>query len=59
MQRATVASNEPSRAVLLAVETDDGGWSAPESLAELTRLAETAGLEVVGEVTQRLDRPSS
>lgn len=59
MQRATVASNEPSRAVLLAVETDDGGWSAPESLAELTRLAETAGLEVVGEVTQRLDRPQA
>lgn len=56
MQRATVASNEPSRAMLLAVETDDGGWSAQESLAELARLAETAGLEVVGEVTQHLDR---
>ncbi len=28
-----------------------------ESLAELARLAETAGLEVVGEATQRLDRP--
>ncbi len=27
-----------------------------ESLAELARLAETAGLEVVGEATQRLDR---
>ncbi len=29
-----------------------------ESLAELRRLAETAGLEIVGEVTQRLDRPN-
>lgn len=57
MQRTSVVSNEPSRAVLLAVETDDGGWSAPESIAELTRLAETAGLEVVGQVTQHLDRP--
>jgi GTPase len=57
MQRATVASNEPSRAVLLAVETDDHGWSAEESLSELSRLAQTAGLEVVGQVTQRLDRP--
>ncbi len=28
-----------------------------ESLTELARLAETAGLEVVGEATQRLDRP--
>ena len=56
MQRATVASNEPSRAILLAVETDDRSWPAGESLAELTRLAETAGLEVVGEVTQQLDR---
>jgi GTP-binding protein HflX len=57
MQRATVVSNEPSRAVLLAVETDDRSWSAVESLAELTRLAQTADLEVVGQVTQRLDRP--
>jgi GTP-binding protein HflX len=41
----------------LVVETDDRSWSAEESLAELTRLAQTAGLEVVGEVTQRLDQP--
>lgn len=57
MQHATVASNEPHRAVLLAVETDDRSWTAVESLAELTRLAETAGLVVVGQVTQHLDRP--
>lgn len=57
MQHATVASNEPSRAVLLAVETDDRSWSARESLAELARLAQTAGLEVVGDVVQQLDRP--
>ncbi|MBM4456562.1 MAG: GTPase HflX [Chloroflexi bacterium] len=33
-------------------------WRLEDSLAELTRLAETAGLEVVGVLEQRLDRPS-
>jgi len=33
-------------------------WRLEDSLAELTRLAETAGLEVVGALEQRLDRPS-
>jgi len=37
------------RAFLVAVDTgDDPGWSAEESLAELTALATTAGAEVVG-----------
>lgn len=30
-----------------------------DSLAELTRLADTAGLEVVGELTQKLDHPDA
>jgi GTP-binding protein HflX len=42
---------------LLAVDSDDRGWSAPESLVELRRLAETAGIEVAGEYVQRLRRP--
>jgi GTP-binding protein HflX len=50
----TSTSNHQLRAVLLAAETDDSGWSAAESLAELTRLAATAGIEVVGEVVQHL-----
>ncbi|MDQ2741803.1 MAG: GTPase HflX [Chloroflexota bacterium] len=44
------------RAVLLAADTGDG-WSSVQSLAELTRLAGTANVEVVGEVVQRLDSP--
>ncbi len=42
------------RALLLALE-GPGGWE--ESLDELARLAETAGLEIVGTVTQKRDRP--
>ncbi len=34
-------------------------WSLEDSLAELARLAETAGLRVAGVLTQRLDRPNS
>ncbi|HRQ33766.1 MAG TPA: GTPase HflX, partial [Anaerolineales bacterium] len=35
----------------------DALLSLSDSLAELTLLADTAGLEVVGELTQKLDRP--
>src|SRR5947209_18732172 len=54
MPHPTSTSNHALRAVLLAAETDDSGWSAAESLAELTRLAATAGVQVVGEVVQHL-----
>ncbi len=55
----------PEQAFLVGVEwksNPDGryrehAWSAEESLAELERLAETAGLEVVGQSVQRLDHP--
>lgn len=33
-------------------------WSMADSLAELDRLADTAGLRVVGSLEQRLDRPN-
>lgn len=51
------------RAVLVGVEIKrrrrwQESFPLEESLAELHRLAETAGLEVVGEVTQRLERPN-
>ena len=36
----------------------DGHWPVEESLAELAQLARTAGLVVVGEVVQRLERPN-
>lgn len=55
----------PERAFLVGVDWKsrpagryvEHAWSAAESLAELERLAETAGLEVVGKSTQRLDQP--
>ena len=43
------------RALLLAIETRKQDWE--ESLEELERLAETAGVEVAGVVTQKRDRP--
>lgn len=46
------------RAMLAAVRWNDKDWSAEDSLEELARLAETANLEVVGAVSQNLDRPS-
>jgi len=36
----------------------DGQWPAEESLAELAQLARTAGIQVVGQLTQRLERPN-
>jgi GTP-binding protein HflX len=36
----------------------DGHWPVEESLAELAQLARTAGLVVVGQATQRLERPN-
>jgi GTPase len=48
------------RAYLVGVElrSQYGLLSVDESLAELSLLAETAGLEVVGHSTQRLDQPN-
>ncbi|MBI5231353.1 MAG: GTPase HflX [Coriobacteriales bacterium] len=46
------------RAVLVGVDRGRSDWPIEESLAELERLAETAGAEVVAMTTQRLDRPN-
>lgn len=48
------------RAFLVGVELKRqyNPWRIEDSLAELARLAETAGLEVVGQTTQRLDSPN-
>jgi GTP-binding protein HflX len=40
------------------VASSDGHWPVEESLAELAQLARTAGLVVVGQATQRLERPN-
>src|SRR6202171_3666217 len=60
--RATTAQDgptraRPERAVLLPVDTGDAPWSVTESLDELEELARTAGAQIVGRVSQRLDHP--
>ncbi|OUO61054.1 GTPase HflX [Olsenella sp. An270] len=47
----------PERAILVGVEVGRSEWSCEESLAELARLADTDGAEVVLTMTQRLDAP--
>ncbi len=49
------------RALLVGVDlrSEPSLLTLDDSLAELSLLADTAGLEVVGETTQRLDHPSS
>lgn len=48
------SAEELERAFLVAVDTGgDAGWTAEESLLELTALVETAGAEVVGSIAQR------
>lgn len=46
------------RAVLVGVDRNDPVWSMEESLAELERLVNTAGAEVVATTSQRLDSPN-
>ena len=47
----------PERAILVGVDLGKSEWGCEESLAELERLAETDGAEVVMTLTQRLDAP--
>ena len=55
-QRAT--DNE--RGILVGVEVPQirSAWSLEDSLAELAQLARTADVEVVGQLSQRLERPN-
>ena len=52
---------EPERALLAGVVTKrtNSRWSMEDSLEELTRLAATAGAQVVGRVTQQLNSRSA
>lgn len=46
------------RAVLVGMDRGRTDWPIEESLAELERLVDTAGADVVATVVQRMDRPS-
>ena len=49
---------KPERALLVGVDLGEASaWPVQESLAELGRLAETDGAEVVATLTQRLEHP--
>lgn len=52
-----VAAHEKAFLVGVELKREKPLLSVEESLAELRRLADTAGLEVVGETIQRLDHP--
>jgi GTP-binding protein HflX len=47
----------PLRAILVSVETPETDWPIQNSLDELAQLAETAGVQSVDRVVQKLDHP--
>ena len=54
----TVFDKPRERAVLVGVERPDQEWTLESSLAELERLAWTAGADMVAKTSQRLDSPN-
>ena len=60
-QNNTPVNLRVDRAIMVGVEIADQPkiLSLDHSLAELKRLADTAGFEVVGQITQKLDHPNS
>jgi GTP-binding protein HflX len=52
-----LARRRAERALLLAADTGSAPWSVTESLDELEELARTAGAEVTGRLSQRLEHP--
>lgn len=55
---ATMPSETRERAVLVGVDRPGLAWPLSSSLAELERLADTAGADVVATTTQRLESPN-
>jgi GTP-binding protein HflX len=47
----------PLRAILVSVETPETDWPTQNSLDELAQLAETAGVQCVDRIVQKLDHP--
>lgn len=55
---ATQAEESRERAVIVGVDRPGLEWPLESSLAELERLADTAGADVVASTMQRLDAPN-
>ena len=55
---ATSAAEQRERAVLVGVDRPGLSWPLDSSLAELARLADTAGAEAVAVTTQKLSSPN-
>jgi GTP-binding protein HflX len=53
----TLTRPEAERVVLVRVDRHDDGWSSEAALEELAALCETAELDVVGSMSQRLNHP--
>lgn len=54
----TIAPRERAFMVGVEIRSETHLLNLDESLAELRLLSETAGLDIVGEITQRLDKPN-
>lgn len=54
----TTAEEKREKAVLVGVERPGMRWNVSSSLAELERLADTAGADTVAVTTQKLDSPN-
>lgn len=57
-KKAVATRPEPEKAILVGVELKGArtAWSIDDSLGELALLAQTAGAQVAGAITQRIDR---
>ena len=51
-----ISTEQPEKAIIVGVDTVQGGVSGENSLAELANLAESAGAQITGEITQKLKR---
>lgn len=59
-RRGSLVTKSPvEHALLVAIDRPGTAWEVRDSLEELARLAESAGVEVVGSVTQKLPHPLS
>ena len=58
-QSTKSTDDEVERAILAGVERPGSSWLIEESMAELERLADTAGAKVVATFTQRKEKPDA